>query len=51
MIWGDPEEKKKEVKQADKTGDLNAEEKASSGEANIIEEDRFTGENETGGTV
>lgn len=51
MIWGDPAEKAKEVKQADKTGDLNAEEKASSGEANIIEEDRFTGENETGGTV
>jgi SPP1 family phage portal protein len=49
MIWGDPEEKKKEVKQADKTGDIDEEEKASEGEAEIIEEDRFTGENDTGG--
>ena len=51
MIWGDPDEKKKEVEQADKTGDIVEEEKASEGEAEIIEEDRFTGENDTGGAV
>lgn len=51
MIWGNPEEKAKELEQADKSGDLNTEEEASSGEAEIIEEDRFNGENDTGGAV
>lgn len=51
MVWGDPTEKAKEEKQAEKTGNLEEEEKASEGEAEIIEEDRFTGENETGGAV
>lgn len=51
MVWGDPAEKAKEVEQADKTGNLDEEEKASKGEAEIIEEDRDNGENETGGAV
>lgn len=51
MIWGDPDEKSKEVEQADKTGNLEEEENASQGEAEIIEEDRDNGENDTGGAV
>jgi hypothetical protein len=51
MVWGDPTAKAKEEKQAEKTGNIEEEEKASEGEAEIIEEDRFTGENETGGAV
>lgn len=51
MVWGDPDEKAKEEKQADESGDLNAEEKASEGEATIIEDDADNGENETGGAV
>lgn len=51
MIWGDPDKKEEEVKQADKTGNLEEEENASSGEAKIVEIDNFNGENETGGSV
>ena len=51
MIWGNPEKKAEELEQADKTGNLQDEEEASSGEAEIIEEDRFNGENDTGGAV
>lgn len=51
MVWGDPDKKAKEVQQADATGNLEEEEKASQGEAEIIEEDRDNGENETGGAV
>ncbi len=51
MIWGDPSEKEKEVKQADESGNLEDEETASEGEAEIIEEDRDNGENDTGGAV
>ena len=40
MIWGDPDK----VVQADESGD-------GQGEAVIIEQDRFTGENDTGGAV
>ena len=47
MIWGNPEEKAKEVKQADKTGNLEKEEEASTGEAEIIEVDNDNGENQT----
>lgn len=39
MIWGNPEKKAEEVVQADKTGNLAEEEKASRGEAKIIESD------------
>lgn len=46
MIWGDPDK----VDEAENTG--NAKEKtAAEGEAEVIEEDRFNGENETGGAV
>jgi SPP1 family phage portal protein len=51
MIWGDPDQKEKEMEQADASGNLEEEEKASEGEAEIIEEDRDNGENETGGAV
>lgn len=51
MTWGDPDEKAKEEKQADESGNLQEEEQASDGEAEIIEEDKFNGENETGGSV
>ena len=51
MVWGDPDEKAKEEKQADESGNLQEEEQASDGEAEIIEEDNFNGENETGGAV
>jgi hypothetical protein len=51
MVWGDPDEKAKEEKQADESGNLQEEEQASEGEAEIIEEDNFNGENETGGVV
>jgi len=51
MVWGDPDEKTKEVKQADTTGNLEEEEQASQGEAEIIEEDADNGENDTGGAV
>ena len=51
MIWGNPEKKAEEMEQADKTGNLDEEEKASSGEAKIVESDSDNGENETGGAV
>ena len=51
MIWGNPEQKDKELEQADKTGNLQEEEQASSGEAKIVESDSDNGENETGGAV
>jgi SPP1 family phage portal protein len=51
MIWGNPEAKAKEVTQAEKTGNIKEEETASKGEAEIIEEDRDNGENDTGGAV
>ena len=51
MVWGDPKAKAKEEKQAEKTGNLEEEEEASQGEAEIIESDNFNGENETGGSV
>jgi hypothetical protein len=51
MVWGDPKAKAKEEKQAEKTGNLDEEEGASQGEAEIIESDNFNGENETGGAV
>jgi SPP1 family phage portal protein len=51
MIWGDPNAKAEELKQADESGNLQTEEEASSGEAEIIEEDRDNGMNETGGAV
>lgn len=51
MVWGDPKEKAKEEKQAEQTGNLQEEEVASEGEAEIIEEDNNNGENETGGAV
>ncbi len=51
MIWGDPNAKADELKQADESGNLQTEEEASSGEAEIIESDSFDGRNETGGAV
>lgn len=51
MAWGNPDEKAKEMEQAEKTGNLQEEEKASSGEAEIIESDNDNGENDTGGAV
>ena len=51
MIWGNPEKKAEEMKQADKTGNLQEEEQASSGEAKIVESDNDNGENDTGGAV
>ena len=51
MIWGNPEKKAEEMEQADKTGNLQEEEQASSGEAKIVESDSDNGENETGGAV
>ena len=51
MIWGNPEKKAEEMEQADKTGNLDEEEKASSGEAKIVESDSDNGENETGGAA
>ena len=51
MIWGDPEQKAQEVKQAAQTGNLQTEEQASRGEAVIIEQDNNNGENSTGGDV
>lgn len=51
MIWGNPEKKAEELKQAEKTGDLQEEEEASSSEAKIVESDNDNGENETGGAV
>lgn len=51
MVWGDPKAKAKEEKQAEETGNLEEEEEASQGEAEIIESDNFNGENETGGAV
>lgn len=51
MIWGNPEAKAKEVNQTEKTGNIEEEETASQGEAEIIEEDRDNGENDTGGAV
>ena len=51
MIWGNPEKKSEELEQADKTGNLQVEEEASSGEAKIAESNGFNGENDTGGAV
>ena len=51
MIWGDPEAKAQEEQQADQNGDLQEEEQASAGEAEIVEDDADNGENETGGAV
>lgn len=51
MIWGNPEKRADELKQADKTGNLAEEENASRGEARIIESDNDNGENDTGGAV
>ena len=51
MVWGDPDAKAEEEQQADQTGNLQEEEQASEGEADIVEEDRNNGENETGGAV
>lgn len=51
MIWGNPEKKAEEMEHADKTGNLQEEEQASSGEAKIVESDSDNGENETGGAV
>jgi hypothetical protein len=51
MIWGDPNAKAEELKQADESGNLQTEEEASSGEAEVIESDNFDGKNETGGAV
>jgi SPP1 family phage portal protein len=51
MIWGNPEKKAEELEQADKTGNLQEEEEASSGKAKIVESDGFNGENDTGGAV
>ena len=42
MIWGDPDEVDKKEEQPQSTGE---------GEATIVEEDSFNGENETGGAV
>jgi len=51
MVWGDPDAKMEEIEQAKQTGNLQAEETASKGEAEIIEEDNNNGENEVGGPV
>ena len=51
MIWGNPDKKAEELEQADKTGNLQEEEQASSGEAEIVESDNDNGENDTGGAV
>lgn len=51
MIWGDPDAKAEEEKQEMATGNLSEEERASSGEAEIIEDDADNGENDTGGAV
>lgn len=51
MIWGDPDAEAKVEKEAAKTGDLEKEEEAASGEAKIVESDNFNGENESGGSV
>lgn len=51
MIWGNPEKKADELEQAEKTGNLQEEEQAFSGEAEIVESDSDNGENDTGGAV
>ena len=51
MVWGDPEAEAKAERQAMKSGNLEEEEQAAAGEAEIIESDSFNGENETGGSV
>ena len=51
MIWGNPDKKAEELKQAENTGNLQEEEQASSGEAKIVESDNDNGENDTGGAV
>ena len=51
MVWGDPDAKVEEEKQAEAYGNLTEEESASRGEAEIIEDDADNGENGTGGAV
>lgn len=51
LVWGDPDAKQEEIEQAKQTGNLQAEETASKGEAEIVEEDNNNGENEAGGSV
>ena len=51
MIWGDPDKKEQEEEQAEATGDVQTEIKASRGEAVILAEDRNNGENATGGDI
>jgi SPP1 family phage portal protein len=51
MVWGDPDAKAEEEKQAEADGNLTEEENASKGEAEIVEDDADNGENETGGAA
>ena len=51
MVWGNPDDEAKVKDQAMESGNVEEEENAVGGEAEIIEDDSDNGENETGGAV